>query len=242
MILLRSTLFNLLFFAATGAMVIAGLPLLAFRGQHIIRYVRAWARLVLWLLRVVCDMRLRVTGAEHLPQGGAALIAAQHQSTLDTIVWNALLPAPVYVLKAELLRIPLWGSLARHVGSIPVVRSGGAAALKGLVRAARGAVAAGRQIVIFPEGTRTPPGERRRWQPGLAALAAATGLPVIPVATDAGRFWGRRAYLKRPGVVTLAVLPPLPPDLPREELMARAQRSVETAAHGLEGAVDNSVE
>ena len=206
------------------------------------RYLRAWARMVLWLLRVVCGVRLRVVGAENLPVHGPALIAAQHQSAFDTIVWHALLPRPAYVMKAELLRIPGWGAMARHVHSIPVDREGGASALKRLVRATRDAAAAGYQVVIFPEGTRSAPGEVQPWQPGFAAMAAATSLPVVPVATDSGRFWGKRAFTKRPGTLTVAVLPPILPGLPRAELTARAEAAVAAASAGLVGGVDKMVE
>ncbi|MCR0985809.1 lysophospholipid acyltransferase family protein [Roseomonas populi] len=231
---LRSALFNLLFFAFTALAVIFGLPLLAFPPGVMHRFLRGWAHGVLWLLRVVCGIRLRVTGAENLPVHGPAIIAAQHQSAFDTVVWHALLPRPSYVMKEELMRIPGWGAMARHVHSIPVDREGGASSLKRLVRAARETAALGYQIVIFPEGTRSAPGERQPWQPGFAAMAAATALPVVPVATDSGRLWGRRAFTKRPGLLTVAVLPPIPPGLPRAELMARAESAVAEASANLE--------
>ena len=239
---LRSGLFNLLFFAFTALTVLFGLPLLAFRPDVMHRYLRGWARGSLWLLRVACGIRLRVVGAENLPLHGPALIAAQHQSAFDTIVWHALLPRPAYVMKAELLRIPGWGAMARHVHSIPVDREGGASALKRLVRSARSAAEAGYQVVIFPEGTRSAPGEVQPWQPGFAAMAAATALPVVPVATDSGRLWGKRAFIKRPGVLTVQVLPPIPPGLTRAELMVRAEAAVAAASAVLVRDVDNSVE
>ncbi|MBP0446352.1 1-acyl-sn-glycerol-3-phosphate acyltransferase [Roseomonas sp. SSH11] len=239
---IRSALFNLLFFSATALTVLFGLPLLAFPPAVMHRYLRGWAWAMLWLLRVICGIRLRVTGKEHLPVNGPALIAAQHQSAFDTVVWHALLPRPAYVMKAELMRIPGWGAMARHVHSIPVDREGGSAALKRLVRAARDAAAAGYQVVIFPEGTRSAPGEVAPWQPGFAAMAATTGLPVVPVATDSGRFWGKRAFTKRPGTLTVAVLPPIPPGLPRTELTTRAEAAVAAASAALTGAVDKMVE
>jgi len=240
--ILRSALFNALFYGSTALTVVFGLPLIAFPPGVMHRYLRAWARTMLWFLRVVCGIRLRVTGAENLPLDGPALIAAQHQSAFDTVVWHALLPRPAYVMKAELMRIPGWGAMARHVHSIPVDREGGASALKRLVRATREAAAAGYQVVIFPEGTRSAPGEVAPWQPGFAAMAAATALPVVPVATDSGRFWGKRAFTKRPGVLTVAVLPPILPGLPRAELTARAEKAVAAASAALVGAVDKLVE
>jgi 1-acyl-sn-glycerol-3-phosphate acyltransferase len=229
LILLRSALFNAVFFPWSVAMSLLGLPLLAAPPRYAIGWVRLWARSALWLLRVLAGIRLRVTGAEHLPRGGA-IIAAKHQSAFDTIVWLVLLERPVYVLKRELLKVPVWGWLARHCGHVGVDRSAGAAALRGMVREAAAAVRDGAQVVIFPEGTRTAPGERVPYQPGVAALAAMAGpaAPVVPVATDSGRFWGRRAFRKQPGTLTVAILPPLPGGLGRAALMAALETAVET--------------
>ncbi len=238
--LLRSALFNALFLFTAAVTAVVGLLLPRCAGR---RFVRRWAWLVLWLLRVTCGIRLRVTGLEHLPEG-ACVIAAKHQSAFDTVVWLALAPRAIYVMKAELLRIPVWGRMARRFGAIGVDRAGGGTALKGMVREARSlAQAMGAQIVIFPEGTRTAPGERVPWQPGVAALAGATGLPVLGAATDSGRYWGKRAFRKRPGTVTVAVLPPLPPGLARAALMRELESGVEDAsARLLGGDVDKSVE
>ena len=225
---LRSALFNLCFFLLTALIAVAALPLLLAPRRWVIWMMRQWAWLVIGLLRVVCGIRLRVTGQEHLPPaGGPALIAAKHQSAFDTIVWLALLPDAAYVLKRELLRIPVYGQLAMHAGMIAVDRGAGASAMRHLLRSGRAALEAGRQIVIFPEGTRVGPGERVPYQPGIAALAAGTGLPVIPVATDSGLRWGRRAFRKRPGVITVAILPPIPAGLRREALLTQLETVIE---------------
>lgn len=243
--LVRSAVFNALFFGVTAFGVLGGLALLPFPRRFIRRYVQGWAKLMLWLLRIVCGIRLRVTGAENLPTG-PAVIAAKHQSAYDTIVWLALLPDPVYVLKQELLRIPVWGTLARKYGAVAVDRAGGAGALKRMVKEASAAAAEGSQIIIFPEGTRTAPGQRVPYQPGVVALGAAVGRPIIPAATDSGMFWGRRAFAKRPGTLTVAVLPPLPMGLPRAQLLARMEDVIETESErllppGCARLVDNSV-
>ena len=143
------------------------------------------------------------------------------------VLWFALLPGPAYVLKRELLFVPLYGWYARAAGMIAVDRSAGAAALRHLVKAGQDALAQGRQIVIFPEGTRTAPGTHRPYQPGIAALYARAGLPVVPVATDSGLFWGRRAFHKRPGTITVAVLPPVAPGLGREAFLTRLTDAIE---------------
>lgn len=234
MIWLRSALFNLAFFSLTATIAVAALPTLLMPRRVLLRIARQWAWLVVWLLRAICGIRFRLVGAEHLPPPGSpALIAAKHQSAFDTIIWLGLLPDPAYVLKRELLRIPVYGQLARHAGMIAVDRAAGAGAMRHLLRAGREAAEAGRQIVIFPEGTRVAPGERVPYQPGIAALAGATGLPVIPAAIDSGRCWGRRAFRKQPGVITLAVLPPLPAGLRREALMGRLEAEIEAATDRL---------
>jgi 1-acyl-sn-glycerol-3-phosphate acyltransferase len=223
-LLLRSALFNLCFFGLTIGLAVLCLPLLPWRGA-VEAALRVWARAVLWLLGAVVGLRVRALGLEHLPEG-AAILAAKHQSAFDTVFWLTLKPLPAYVLKRELLWIPLYGWFAARAGMIPVDRAGGGPALRRMLRAAQAALAAGRKIVIFPEGTRTAPGESRPWQPGVAALAS-TGAPVVPVATDSGRFWGRRAFVKRPGVLSVVVLPPLPAGLPRAEMLRQAQAAVE---------------
>ena len=243
---LRSALFNLFFFGFSATYAALLLPLLLLPRRWLLEPIRFWAKLIVLALRPLCGIRVRVTGGEHLPAGGgAALIAAKHQSAFDTVVWLWLLPDPAYVLKRELLDIPVWGWLARGTGMIAVDRLAGSTAMRHLLRAGQAAAAEGRQMVIFPEGTRVPPGERRPYQPGVATLAAATGLPVIPVATDSGLLWGRRAFHKRPGVITVAVLPPLPAGLRRDALLRRLEEAIEPTTERLlldAGAVDKSVD
>lgn len=228
MTLLRSTIFNLAFFAFTAVTSVLCLPLVPLLDRAgRLALLAWWAERVLGLLRITVGITVRVTGREHLPEHGPALIAAKHQSAFDTIVWLALLPRPAYVLKRELLWIPLYGWYARAAGMIAVDRAAGPAAIRHLMRAGEAALAEGRQIVIFPEGTRTAPGERRAYQPGIAALYARSGLPVIPVATDSGRCWGRRAFHKRAGTITVAVLPPIPAGLDRGVMLERLEAAIE---------------
>jgi 1-acyl-sn-glycerol-3-phosphate acyltransferase len=226
--LLRSTLFNVAFFAFTAVASLVCLPLVPLLDRAgRLALLAWWAERVLGLLRIVVGIRVRVTGREHLPEDGPALIASKHQSAFDTIVWLTLLPRPAYVLKRTLLWIPIYGWYARATGMIAIDRTAGPAAIRHLIRAGEGAVAEGRQIIIFPEGTRTAPGERRPYQPGVAALYARSRLPVIPVATDSGLCWGRRAFHKHPGTITVAVLPPIPPGLPREAMLKRLETAIE---------------
>jgi len=226
MTVLRSALFNAGFFSLTAILGVACLPMLALPRRFALRVMRLWARLVIGWLRLTCGVEVRVLGAERIPRG-AAVIASKHQSAFDTIVWLTLVPDAAYVLKRELLAIPLYGWFAGKVGMIPVDRAGGGAALRGMLRASAAALAAGRQVVIFPEGTRSAPGERVPYQPGVVAVAGAGAAPVIPVATDSGRVWGRRAFRKRAGVIHVSVLEPLPPGLPRARLLPALEAAIE---------------
>lgn len=245
MVALRSVLFNLAFFAFTAAGTILLSPALLLPPRVSVSLVRWWARQVLALLRLIAGIDVRVTGQEHLPTAGPALFAAKHQSAFDTIIWLALLPHPAYVLKAELLLIPFYGWFCRRAGMIGVDRGAGASAMRSLLREADMAFADARQVVIFPQGTRVAarPGTAAThpYQPGITALYARSGLAVIPVATDSGRFWPRRSFLKRPGTITVAILAPIPPGMPRRVFEATLAQAVEAASDALLPPVDNPV-
>lgn len=242
MTLLRSLAFNAWLCGVTFALS-ARHGLFTRDRPRVVAVARNWARLVLLGLRRICGIDWVLTGGEYLPTNGAALIAPMHQSTFDTVVWLLLVPQCVFVLKRELTRVPMFGDLLLNGGMIPVDRRAGAAAMRELIRRAVTAAAEGRQIVIFPEGTRVAPGAGVKLQPGIAALATRTGLPVIPVVTDSGHYWGRRSFHKRAGTIRIAVLPPLPVGLPRDRLMARLTQAYAEgyAALRAQHAVDNSV-
>ena len=201
---MRSLLFNIWFVGATTGYGLVGVVFRVWAPSRALGLAQGWARTVLWGLQAICKVRVVVTGREHLPQG-AALIASQHQSAFDTVVWLTLVPRVSYVFKAELGKVPLFGPLLVPAGQIPLDRAGGRKALRSLLEATVGAVAAGRQIVIFPEGTRMAPGAAVTLRPGIAAMALRTGMPIIPVATDSGQLWGRRAFHKRPGTIHVAI-------------------------------------
>ncbi len=235
MILLRSLGFNLVMYAAGAALSLWGQVLLRTAPQRLIGLGQLWGWITLAALRRLCGITIDVKGREHLPVGGGALIAAQHQSAFDTLVWLTLLPRPTYVLKHELLRLPLLGSLLVPAGLIAVDRAGGLMVMRKLLADCRAAIADGRQIVIFPEGTRVAPGERIVLQTGVAAIAKTLDLPIIPAATDSGRFWGRQAFRKRAGTLHIRLYPALPAGLPRQEMMDRL------AEVFYQNSVDNSV-
>lgn len=220
MSVLRSVAFNLWFYGLTFAVCLWHR---AFSRSEaaMAEAARSWTLLVLRSLRALCGIDWEVEGLENLPAKGPALLAPMHQSAFDTLVWIDLLPGCVYVLKKELTRIPLFGALLLRRGMIAVDRKGGATALRALMRDSAAAAAAGRKIIIFPEGTRVAPGASVPLQPGVAAIAQRTKLPVIPVVTDSGLYWGRRAFVKRPGRIRIRVLAPLPAGLPRDALLSR---------------------
>jgi 1-acyl-sn-glycerol-3-phosphate acyltransferase len=225
MIVLRSVVFNLVFFSVTFVLSVIG-TVFRFTGrQHILGVAMLWARIMVAAARIICGIRLNVTGLENIPPG-AALIASRHQSAFDTFVWLTLVPRCCYVLKKDLVRIPLFGPLTVGAGLIAVDRDAGAAAIRALLREGDRAVREHRQIVIFPEGTRGQPGVIGELQPGVAALAARTRLPVIPVATDSGRCWGRRAFRKRPGIVTIRIGEAIPAGTRRQELMQLLRQEI----------------
>jgi 1-acyl-sn-glycerol-3-phosphate acyltransferase len=227
---LRSAVFNAWFYGVTAVLALAGTMMRPFRRaaatpDWAMTIARVWAALVLGGLRVCCGARWEVTGRENLPPDGPAVIASMHQSAFDTMVWLLLLPRTCYVHTRELMRLPVFGLMCRLTGMIAVDRSAGAGAIRSLLHGTDRAVHEGRQIVIFPEGTRMPPGRRGALQPGIAAIAVRSRLPVIPVTTDSGLCWGRRAFRKRPGVIHVAIGPPIPAGLPRDELMRRLDRA-----------------
>ncbi len=238
MTVLRSTLFNVAFFSVTFFLSLYGTFIRILAPHRVLRLAMLWARLIVTLARVICGIRVEVTG--ELPSG-AALIASRHESALDTLVWLTLVPEACYVLKRELLRVPLFGPLIRKAGMIAIDRDGGAAALRGLVRDGKRAALEGRQIIIFPEGTRADPGTVLPLQPGVAALAARTGLPVIPVVTDSGRRWGRRAFRKQPGVVHITLLAPIAPHTPRGKLLSALELAFHADPETAAKLVENSV-
>jgi 1-acyl-sn-glycerol-3-phosphate acyltransferase len=233
-IFLRSLLYQLLFLPWTLALCLLYLPLLAVASRRTIQHAaRLWLEGALWLQKTVLGLSFEVRGAENLVRHGA-ILAAKHQSAWETMVFHRLVGDPAFVLKKELLKLPLIGWYMRRTGQIAIDRSAGGSALKLMLEGGKRAVEQGRALVIFPEGHRQPAGKAGRYHPGVFKLYEALGVPVVPIALNSGLFWGRDAFLRRPGRITLQVLPPIAPGLPREAFMRQLQEAIETSTRALE--------
>jgi 1-acyl-sn-glycerol-3-phosphate acyltransferase len=185
-----------------------------------------------WLLRLFCGTRMEVRGREKLLPG-PVIVAVKHQAFWDTFAIISLMRDPALVMKAELLSVPIYGRFCRKFELIPVQRELGPSALRQMVRAARNRATQGREILIFPEGTRKIPGEPPNYKPGVAFLYQDLKLPVCPVALNSGMYWPRRSFLRYPGTIVVEILEPITPGLPRQEFMERLQSAIEAASDRL---------
>jgi 1-acyl-sn-glycerol-3-phosphate acyltransferase len=204
------------------------LPTIMLPYSFLLGVLRRYAGSTLWFLRVICGIGVEWRGREKLPQG-ACIVACKHQSVWETFALFMVLPDPTYVLKRELMQLPLFGWLATKARMIPIDRGSHAKALTGMLAAARREAARGRQIVIFPEGTRRLPGAKPHYLPGAAFLYADLGLPCVPIALNSGLFWPRHSWLRRPGTVVAEVLDPIPAGLDKREFLTRLQSAIEQA-------------
>lgn len=232
MIILRSLLFDILFYIYIFFYLVLFSPLLLLPQKYIVytsrKFVRSVNRLMKWVLRLEVEFQ----GLENIP-AGSCLVAAKHQSAWDTIAYMQIMLNPGMILKKELIHIPFYGWFIRKFDMIGIDRSKGATALKNLYRQAERLKAQNRKIVIFPEGTRSIPGEKTQYKTGISGLYEHLNLPVIPVATNSGCFWGRRAFIKRPGKIIVKVLPPLAPGLSRQEFMKKLEKVIEKESNEL---------
>ena len=208
MTLLRSLLFTAALLVITPPYAL--LALATFPLPPLVRYrvISGWSRTALFLARRLLGIDWKVEGHENLP-ACPAVILSKHQSAWETIAFQHIFPPQVYILKRELLWIPFFGWGLALMSPIAIDRSRGFAALRNIARRGRERLEQGFWVVIFPEGTRVAPGERRAYHLGGAWLAAASGAPIVPVAHNAGRVWPRNAFIKRPGTVTVRIGPPI---------------------------------
>jgi 1-acyl-sn-glycerol-3-phosphate acyltransferase len=227
-IILRSLLFNFLFYLNLMMLLLAALPTLVMPRWGIIGIAKFWARSSLWLLRVICGTRVEWRGIAKIPQG-ALIIGAKHQSTWETFALLALFRDPTFIMKRELMWIPLFGWYTWKGGMIPVDRGAGKPTIALMTAHARVALEQGRQIIIFPEGTRRAPGAEPKYKYGIAHIYADGSAPCLPIALNSGLFWPRRRFLRYPGTIRVEFLDPIAPGLDRDAFFARLQRDIEAA-------------
>lgn len=216
MSILRGSLFNLYLVLLTLVMGLAAFPIRVLNQRSFaLRYAKLWSRAILWGLRYLCQINIVIKGTENIPDG-PLLIASQHQSFFDGFIWMNAVSLPAYVIKKELTKIPFVGPMLLLSGMIPVNRKGGSQALRDMIEAVTRAQGLGRQIIIFPEGTRTRPGERASLQNGVIALTRHAKVPILPVVTNSGLFWPHSPWRKYPGTLIVAIGHTLPPTQGRE--------------------------
>ena len=224
----RSALFNLVFWAETTVQAILCTPVMAAPPRANYAVGRAWAYHTLFIARAICGIHHEIRGMENVSEHGV-IYACKHQSAWDTAIFWLLFRYPCFVLKRSLTYIPFFGWYLVRQKQVAIDRSAGVSAAKQMIRDVRQRLWDRQPVIIFPEGTRTPPGAAPVYHPGIAALYAQIKVPVIPVALNSGLCWGRNAFLKRPGTIVLEFLPPIEPGLPPKEFLALLQTTIESA-------------
>ncbi len=227
---LRSLIFVALFYLWSALVAVGASPIvLPGPRRWTTAMMRVWAKGIILLLRVICDIRVEVRGQEHIPTG-AALLAPKHQCMFDVFAQFAWAPDACFVMKKELMWIPFFSWYAMKARMIVVDRAGHSTALRKLVRDSQERFADNRQVMIFPEGTRTEPGAPGDYKPGIAALYREIDVPVHPVATNSGVHWPKHGFMRKPGTIVFEFLEPIQPGLKRAEFMRILQERVETAS------------
>ena len=229
MLLLRSIVFAIVFYVTTALFLVLGSWLLLAPRSWAMAGLRLHAIVCVWLLKVIAGTKLEVRGHEKLPKG-ACLVVSKHQSAWDTFGLVPLFRDPAIVLKDELKWIPFYGWFCVKFQHILVKRDKAAKALKAMTTDAAQKAAQGREIVIFPEGTRQAPGAPPDYKPGYVALYEALGVPCVPLALNSGLFWPRREIIRYPGTIVVEFLDPIPAGLPRKEFRALLEARLEEAA------------
>jgi 1-acyl-sn-glycerol-3-phosphate acyltransferase len=227
-IFLRSLVFNVLFYLVLVILSIVAIPTLVMPRAALMTMAYWWANSSLFLMRVVCNIRVEFRGVEKIPKG-PLLVASKHQSMWETFALLRFFERPLFILKRELTWIPVFGQFLKKAGMISVERGGGPRSIAKTLRRAAFEVRRGGQLVIFPEGTRRPVGAPPHYKAGVAQIYAESGVPCLPVALNSGLFWPRRTFMRYPGTLVVEFLDPLPPGLARDEFLARIRRDIEDA-------------
>ncbi len=230
LIFLRSLIFNILFYAAFVFWALFALPAFLMPRAAVLRVASWWAKTAIFLMRVVCNIKVEFRGVEKIPKG-PLIVASKHQSMWETISLLRFFEAPFFVVKRQLNFIPLFGWYLIKTGMVAIDRSEGRRALLSVIRRAAEEVRHGRQFVIFPEGTRTAPGAPPQYKGGVGMIYSECGVPCLPVALNSGLFWPRRTFMRYPGTLVVEFLDPIPPGLRRDEFLARLESAIENATN-----------
>jgi 1-acyl-sn-glycerol-3-phosphate acyltransferase len=231
-IFLRSLVYNVLFYALLVFWIVVAIPTYLMPPRAFMAVAKAWARSSVWLMRVVCKTKVEYRGLEKIPKG-PLMVASKHQSMWETFALMQFFDAPLFIYKRELGWIPFFGWYLVKAKMIGVDRSGGLRSLMEMARRAPKEIRSGRQLIIFPEGTRTPVGAPPNYMTGVGQIYANSGVPCIPVALNSGLFWPRRTFMRYPGTLVVEFLDPLPPGLKRKDFIARIAESIEAATNRL---------
>ena len=232
LILVRSIVFNVAFYLNTALWLVLALPTIFMQYWGIVEVARIWCRIYLVLLRVICDIKVEIRGREKIPQG-SLLVASKHQSAWETFALLHLFDSPTFIMKRELQWIPIFGWLTIKGRMVSVNRGAGAQALRDMTERARVELSRGRQLIIFPEGTRRPVEAEPRYKFGIAHLYAEEGVPVLPVALNSGLVWPRRTFLRHPGTVVVDILDSIPPGKDKDVFARELQDTIESATQRL---------
>jgi len=231
-ILFRSLIFNIIFYINTVIFVLISVPAFVLTKRSMVRVAQWWGSTNLVLLRLICNMKFELRGRENIPPGGC-LVASKHQSAWETFALFPVFEFPAVVLKRELTWIPLFGWGLIKAGMIALDRDAGKEAMKGLIDKTRATLAANRQVIVFPEGTRRPPGAPPDYKLGVVQLYSNCNVACVPVALNSGMFWQRRGFMRYPGTVVIEILPPIPAGMPRAAFYRRLQDDIEAASQRL---------
>lgn len=229
-IFLRSLVFNILFYILLVVWVIIGIPTYLMPRWGILWIAKNWGLSSIWLMRVICNTKVEYRGVEKIPRG-PLLVAAKHQSIWETFALLQFFDQPLYILKRELKWLPFFGWYLSKADMIGVNRSAGGRTLLDMAKAAHDEVQRGRQLIIFPEGTRRPVGAEPRYKFGVGQIYVDCEVTCLPVALNSGLCWPRRTFMRYPGTIIVEFLDPLPPGLSRDEFLTQVSTAIETATN-----------
>ena len=232
MIFLRSLIYQVLFYALLVFWILVAIPTLPLPPRVFMGVAKMWGRSSIWLMRVVCNTRFEVRGLHNIPDG-PLIVASKHQSMWETFALLQFFDSPLFIYKRELGRIPFFGWYLIKSKMIEVNRSGGVRALMDMSKRAAVAIRGGRQLIIFPEGTRRPVGAPPDYKSGVAQIYTMSNEPCLPVALNSGLFWPRRTFLRYPGTLVVEFLEPLPAGMDRKAFLPLLAERIETATNRL---------